>query len=144
HNTWLVDIVEPASLERPQPALRDERLMEVVGNVTDRILHDLRNFLLPLASHLELAMASVDHTTEAYRSLLDVRAACGHCQESLSNLAALVKPDEQGERIAHIKDVLDPVVTILRYLMQRRIKIRMNAADGTPPIKMPAYSLQRL
>lgn len=141
--TWLVEIDSEDFGSQPGLPTRPERLMEVVSNVSDRILHDLRNYLMPLTTHVELAMASVDQTSDAYRSLLEVRAACGTCQTSLSNLADIVRPKNPGERVAHARDVLDRAATILRYLLQRRVAIQVDVRDGTPPIRVPAYVLQR-
>ena len=140
--TWLVELVESGA-EIDERTREDVRLFEVVGNVTDRVLHDLRNLLLPLATHVELAMASVDQTSEAYRSLLDVRAACAHCQDNLTDLADIVRPETTGETVAHVKDVVDRVGTILRYVVQRRARVRLQTVDGTPPIRVPAHELQR-
>ncbi len=121
-----------------------ERVLPSLGILTSRILHDVRNLIFPLACHMDLAMASVDTTSEAYTSLLEVQAACRRCEEELDKLSALSVTQAGSERFVHVEDVLERAALLLRYILPRKIEIDIQVEDATHLIRVSPTGFQRL
>ncbi|MCB9833105.1 MAG: PAS domain-containing protein [Planctomycetes bacterium] len=115
-----------------------------IGAVTDRILHDVRNLILPLVCHMDVAMASVDVTSEAYSSLLEVQASCRRCEGELEKLSALSASRGLPERYVHVEDVLDRAALLLRYVLPRQVKIDTAAEEVERLIRVSPTEFQRL
>ena len=141
------DLYLAALVDERRPELLPENLAERVlppiGAMTDRILHDVRNLILPLSCHMDLAMASVDTTSEVYHALLEVQGACRRCEGELEKLATLSGTRETPPRFLHVEDVLERCALLLRYLLPRQVEIKVDVEVGTRLINASPNDLQR-
>lgn len=141
-DVFLAALVEPGRLEIGLDSTAD-RVLPSIGAVTDRILHDVRNLIFPLVCHMDLAMASVDTTTEAYASLLEVQASCRRCESELEKFSALSATMNQVIRFVHVEDVLERAALLLRYVLPRRVEMDVQVASGTRLIRVSPTEFQR-
>ncbi|MCA9322989.1 MAG: hypothetical protein KDB53_19770 [Planctomycetes bacterium] len=120
-----------------------EPLLTKSGDVTARVLHDVRNLLFPLVGQVELAMASIEPESSAYAPLLEVIAACRRCESTLTQIEAITMTPTSPPSIIYTADLFERLRLVLRYTVSRNLDFDLQIADDTPPIRPPRPDFQR-
>ena len=137
----------------PRWILRLERLLlpithsapeviDAVETVAEHVLHDLRNYLTPLISHVELALDAVDRDSEAFSSLLEVQAACRLCETTMSELQDLAPPSS-AKRWIHLSDIVSRSARVIEYLPPRGLRLSIDSDGSLRLIECHLDALQK-
>ncbi|MFT7618226.1 MAG: hypothetical protein ACI97A_001867 [Planctomycetota bacterium] len=114
-----------------------------ISDVTNRIMHDVRNLIFPLIGHVELAMASLDSGTDAYSSLLDVQSACRNCEDDLSKLLEIAQQQPSPPRFIHPVDLMERSAMVLGYTLPKNVPIDVDVDPRTPLIEISLADCQQ-
>ncbi len=118
-------------------------MVRFIGEVTNRIMHDVRNLIFPLVGHVELAMASLDSNADVYASLLDVQSACRNCEEDLSKLLEMAQHPPSPRRFVHPVDLMERSAMVLGYTLPKHVPIEVDVHPSTPLIEISLADCQQ-
>ncbi len=121
----------------------DGHMVGSITEVTSRIMHDVRNLIFPLIGHVELAMASIDTSTTAYTSLLDVQSACQNCEDDLGKLLDITQREPSPPSFIHPVDLMERAAKVLTYTLPKDVNIDIDVDPETPLIEVSLAECQQ-
>jgi two-component system cell cycle sensor histidine kinase/response regulator CckA len=121
-----------------------QQRLELVGQMTSGVAHDLNNQIMLILNHLDYALRQIPAHQPFRGDLLDVRKAAERCTEMVGSLLAFGRPTVARLERTDLTMMLAETSRLLRRVMPARIELRFAIDAGLTPVVADETQIQQV
>jgi signal transduction histidine kinase len=118
--------------------------MEVVGMLAAGVVHDLKNILMVIRGHSELAVERLDDDAPVLNNLKNIRTAVLHAQEVVREILGLTKRTKMKLESCRLDTLVSEVLALLRATISKEIQIEWNGEGDSQQIQADRTQMYQL
>jgi len=126
-----------------QDRVRQLQSLATIGQVATGVGHELRNYLIPIAAHAQLAGELVENP-EAQAHLASIMRAVQRCRELVDQVLATGREQSVKKRPLCIGDIVQDTFPLLRAAVPRAIELRVSVGERIPLVDTDPASIEQL
>jgi signal transduction histidine kinase len=126
-----------------QDRVRQLQSLATVGQVAVGVGHELRNYLIPIAAHAQLAGELVE-SEEAQAHLASIMRAAQRCRELIDQVLATGRERSVQKRALCVGDIVQDTFPLLRAAVPRAIELRISVGERLPLVDTDPASIEQL
>jgi two-component system, cell cycle sensor histidine kinase and response regulator CckA len=126
-----------------QDRVRQLQCLATLGQVAVGVGHELRNYLIPIAAHAQLAGELVE-SAEAQTHLASIMRAAQRCRELIDQVLATGREQSAQKRPLCIGDIVQDTFPLLRAAVPRAIELRVSVGERIPLVDTDPASIEQL
>ncbi len=123
--------------------VRQLQCLATIGQVAVGVGHELRNYLIPITAHAQLASELVSDT-EAQEHLAGIQRAAQRCRALIDQVIAAGRDVSVEKRPLCIGVIVHDTLPLLRASVPRAIDIKISVGDRVPLVDTDAASIEQL
>jgi signal transduction histidine kinase len=126
-----------------QDRVRQLQCLATIGQVATGVGHELRNYLIPIAAHAQLASELVE-SAEAQAHLASILRAAQRCRELIDQVLATGREQSAQKRPLCVGDIVQDTFPLLRAAVPRAIELRVSVGERLPLVDTDPASIEQL
>lgn len=126
-----------------QDRVRQLQCLATIGQVAVGVGHELRNYLIPVAAHAQLASELVE-SPEAQEHLASIMRAAQRCRALIDQLLATGREQSVQKRPLCVGDIVQDTFPLLRAAVPRAIELRVSVGERLPLVDTDPASIEQL
>lgn len=130
-------------LPGPEEQLRRLQCLATVGQIAAGVGHELRNYLIPITAHAQLASELMERS-EGDEHLTGIVRAAQRCRELIDQLLLAGRHLSIDRRPLCVGSLVREVQTLLRAAVPRAIEIRTAIAPDIPLVETDPASIEQV
>jgi two-component system cell cycle sensor histidine kinase/response regulator CckA len=123
---------------------QQQQRLELVGQMTSGIAHDLNNQMMLIMNHLDYAVRQIPAHQPVRGDLADVRKAAERCTEMISSLLAFGRPAVTRLRRTDLTVTLAESARLLRRLIPGRIDLHFSIEPTLSAVMADETQIQQV
>ena len=137
----VLDITERKELEK---RLLQAQKMEAVGRLAAGIAHDFNNLLTTISGHAHLIADRIGPTDEFRGDLREIEHAVRRASSLTRQLLAFSRQQVLFPKVMHLNAAVRSAESMFRRVIGADIELRVELAEGLPPIHADAAQIDQL
>lgn len=129
----------PGASER----VRQLQCLATIGQVAMGVGHELRNYLIPITAHAQLA-SELTQNAEAREHLAGIQRAVQRCRALIDQVLAASREASVQKRPLCIGAIVQDTLPLLRAAVPRAIELKMVIGERIPLVDTDAASIEQL
>jgi len=129
----------PGASER----VRQLQCLATIGQVAVGVGHELRNYLIPITAHAQLASELTDNE-EALEHLAGIQRAVQRCRALIDQVLAAGRDISVQKRPLCIGEIVQDTLPLLRAAVPRAIELKITVGERIPLVDTDAASIEQL
>jgi signal transduction histidine kinase len=117
--------------------------LATIGQVAVGVGHELRNYLIPISAHAQLAGEHVDDP-QAQEHLAGIQRAAQRCRALIDQIIAAGREPSVQKRPLPIGQIVQDVWPLLRAAVPRGIELKLEIGNRIPLVDTDAASIEQL
>lgn len=126
-----------------QDRVRQLQSLATIGQVAMGVGHELRNYLIPIAAHAQLASELIDNR-EAQTHLASIMRATQRCRSLIDQVLAAGRDFSIQKRPLCVGAIVQDTFALLRAAVPRAIELRVAVGDRIPLVDTDVASIEQL
>jgi signal transduction histidine kinase len=122
---------------------RQLQSLATIGQVAVGVGHELRNYLIPISAHAQLAAEVVDDP-EARDHLESIQRAAQRCRTLVDQVIAAGRSSSAQTRPLSIGNILQDTLPLLRAAIPRVIELKVAVGENVPLVDTDPASIEQL
>jgi signal transduction histidine kinase len=123
--------------------LRQLQCLATIGQVAVGVGHELRNYLIPITAHAQLASELTDNE-EALEHLAGIQRAIQRCRALVDQVVAAGRDISVQKRPLSIGMIVQDTLPLLRASVPRAIELKISVSEPIPLVDTDAASIEQL
>lgn len=123
--------------------LRQLQCLATIGQVAIGVGHELRNYLIPISAHAQLASELVSDP-EAQEHLAGIQRATQRCRVLIDQVIAAGRDTSVEKKALSIGQIVQDTLPLLRAAVPRGIELKVSAGPRVPFVDTDAASIEQL
>src|SRR3954471_9335977 len=123
--------------------LRQLQCLATIGQVAVGVGHELRNYLIPITAHAQLASELTDNE-EALEHLAGIQRAIQRCRGLIDQVLAAGRDVSVQKRPLCIRAIAQAPLPLLRASVPRAIELKITVGERIPLVDTDAASIEQL
>jgi len=123
--------------------LRELQCLATIGQVAIGVGHELRNYLIPISAHAQLASELVNDP-EAQEHLAGIQRATQRCRVLIDQVLAAGRETSVEKRPLSIGQIVRDMAPLLRAAVPRSIELKITEAQHVPLVDTDTASVEQL
>ena len=141
---WLVMIEDRTSRVELERQLMHAQKMEAVGRLAGGIAHDFNNLITVMLGNADLALELAGPDSELRPDLEEVRRSAERASRLTSQLLVFSRRSPEVSVLLDINHVVQGVLGMLERIIGEDVRLRMELANGLPPVKADAGRIEQV
>jgi two-component system, cell cycle sensor histidine kinase and response regulator CckA len=129
----------PGATER----VRQLQCLATIGQVAVGVGHELRNYLIPITAHAQLASELTDNE-EALEHLAGIQRAVQRCRALIDQVLAAGREVSVQKRPLYISTIVQDTLPLLRAAVPRAIDLKISVGERIPLVDTDVASIEQL
>jgi two-component system cell cycle sensor histidine kinase/response regulator CckA len=131
------------SIPNASDRVRQLQSLATIGQVAIGVGHELRNYLIPISAHAQLASELIGNA-EAQEHLAGIQRAAQRCRALIDQVIAAGREVSVQRRPLCIGSIIQDTLPLLRAAVPRAIDIKISVGDRVPLVDTDAASIEQL
>ncbi len=123
--------------------LRQLQCLATIGQVAVGVGHELRNYLIPITAHAQLA-SELTENDEAREHLAGIQRAVQRCRALIDQVLAAGRDISVQKRPLCVGAIVQDTLPLLRASVPRAIELKISVAERIPLVDTDAASIEQL
>jgi two-component system cell cycle sensor histidine kinase/response regulator CckA len=123
--------------------VRQLQCLATIGQVAVSVGHELRNYLIPITAHAQLA-SEIVNDGEAREHLAGIQRAAQRCRALIDQVIAVGRDVSVQKRPLSIGVIVQDTLPLLRAAVPRGIDMKVAVDDRAPLVDTDAASIEQL
>ena len=123
--------------------MRQLQCLATIGQVAVGVGHELRNYLIPITAHAQLASELTDNE-EALEHLAGIQRAIQRCRGLIDQVLAAGRDVSVQRRPLSIGVIVQDTLPLLRASVPRAIELKITVGERIPLVDTDAASIEQL
>jgi two-component system, cell cycle sensor histidine kinase and response regulator CckA len=123
--------------------IRQLQRLATIGQVAVGVGHELRNYLIPITAHAQLA-SELTGNEEALEHLAGIQRAVQRCRALVDQVLAAGRDVSIQKRPLSIGTIVQDTLPLLRAAVPRAIDLKVTVAECVPLVDTDAASIEQL
>lgn len=123
--------------------VRQLQCLATIGQVAVGVGHELRNYLIPITAHAQLASELVDNP-EARDHLIGIQRAAQRCRALIDQVIGAGREVSVQRRPLAIGEIVQDTLPLLRAAVPRAIELKISVGERIPLVDTDAASIEQL
>jgi len=123
--------------------MRQVQSLATIGQVAVGVGHELRNYLIPITAHAQLASELIENEA-ALEHLASIQRAIQRCRALVDQVVAAGRDVSVQKRPLSIGTIVQDTLPLLRASVPRAIELKISVAEPIPLVDTDAASIEQL
>lgn len=123
--------------------VRQLQRLATIGQIAVGVGHELRNYLIPITAHAQLASELTDNQ-EALEHLAGIQRAIQRCRALVDQVLAAGREVSVQKRPLCIGAIVQETLPLLRASVPRAIELKLSVREPVPLVDTDAASIEQL
>jgi signal transduction histidine kinase len=123
--------------------MRELQCLATIGQIAVGVGHELRNYLIPITAHAQLASELTDNE-EAREHLAGIQRATQRCRALVDQVLAAGSEVSVQKRPLSVGAIVQETLPLLRASVPRGIELKVSVGDAVPLVDTDAASIEQL
>ncbi len=123
--------------------VRQLQCLATIGQVAVGVGHELRNYLIPITAHAQLASELVDNP-EARDHLVGIQRAAQRCRALIDQVIGAGRAVSVQRRPLAVGEIVQDTLPLLRAAVPRAIELKISVGERIPLVDTDPASIEQL
>ena len=145
----VIDISERKRLEQERAAMeatmRQQQKLESIGTLASGVAHEINNPITGIMNYAQLIQDRLPEDSPLVEFTDDILHETERVATIVSNLLTFARNEKQSHSPAHVADILEAVLSLVRAVIRRdQITLKVGLPEGLPQMKCRSQQIQQV
>ena len=129
---------------RAEAHQREGQKLQVVGQMTGRVVHDFSNLMTVITGYSEMLLSTLEPNSPMRSQIENIRKAATNASQLTQQLLAFTRKTPATPKIVNLNQVLNDMESLIRPLLGDRVNLSIHRGEELATIHVPSAQLEQI